>query len=98
MITAVEAIVAGFAFELVIAFSAAESVVLAVADQGVVAEIADECVAAAFAEQGVGENIAAERVVLVVAGKSAIAGGKEAWIDDRPIGDAIAIPGGITIR
>ena len=55
---------------------------LAVADQGVVAEIADEGVAAAFAEQGVGENIAAERVVLVVAGKGAIAGGEETWIDD----------------
>ena len=46
------------------------------------AEIADEGVAAVFAEQGVGKNIAAERVVLVVAGKGSIAGGEETWIDD----------------
>ena len=97
MITAMEAIVAGFAFEVVIAFSAAKSIVFAVANQGVVAEIPKEGVVTFFAEQGVGKNIALEGVGLAIAGEGAITGGEEAWVDDRAIGDAITIPGWISI-
>lgn len=97
MIAATEPIVAGFAFELVIAFSASEPVVLAVADQGVVAKIPNQGVAAVFADQGVGENIALKGVGFAVAGEDAIPGGEETWVDDRTIGDAIAIPGWVTV-
>ena len=97
VIAAMEPIVAGFAFELVIAFSASEPVVLAVADQGVVAKIPNQGVAAVFADQGVGENIALKGVGFAVAGEDAIPGGEETWVDDRTIGDAIAIPGWVTV-
>ena len=95
--TAFQDIASGFAFEQVIAFSADQTIAFSVADQGVVAEMPQKGVVSVFAAERVGQNVALEGIGLAVSGDVAIAGGEETWIDDRTIGDAIAITGWITV-